>query len=283
VQLYQSRNIAKMAAIKPQIDELSAVMRESSQKGTPKGLEDAEKARVALSKLFAKHQVRPWLSIVGALCQLPLWITFFFTMRHMTREGAGLGFETGGALWFNDLTVPDPYYAMPLAMGASFFTMAQLGDAGQAPGAALDPRQAQMKTMMKLSAFAMVPLTSSFPSGVFVYWISTNLTSIVQTILLRQPAVRSFVGMPAPAAVSVAAAAAAAPQQDAMASALSGMPVVSGLLGLTPAASTSSPNPMAPAPREPVRQNTAISLGGSSARPSASPAKAKPKAKKRRR
>jgi hypothetical protein len=44
-------------------------------------------------------------------------------------DGAGLGH--GGALWFPDLTAPDPYYILPMLSGASLFGMASLGDAGQ--------------------------------------------------------------------------------------------------------------------------------------------------------
>lgn len=41
------------------MDQLSAVMREASQKGTAKGMEDAEKARQSLSRLYQKHNARP--------------------------------------------------------------------------------------------------------------------------------------------------------------------------------------------------------------------------------
>ena len=148
---------------------------------------------------------------VGALVQLPLWITFFFTMRHLVRQGSGLGLEDGGTLWFTDLTARYPTFVLPGVMGVSFFAMASLGDPGQASGATVDPRQAQMRNMMKVAAFVMVPATAWFESGVFVYWISTNAATITQTLLLRQPVVRSISGLPPlpplpPAAAATAAA-----------------------------------------------------------------------------
>jgi len=196
LQVYQSKAIARMAAIKPQMDELTTQMREASKKQTDKGYNDAEKARLALSALMKHHNVSPWMSIVGALGQIPLWISFFFTMRHMVREGGGLGLDTGGVLWFTDLTARDPYFALPVICGTTFFGMVSLGDPGQAPGAPVDPKQATMKTFMKFVAVAMVPATAWFESGVFVYWISTNAVSMLQTVTLRQPFVRSAVGMP---------------------------------------------------------------------------------------
>lgn len=166
LQVYQSKAIARMAAIKPQMDELTTQMREASKKQTDKGYNDAEKARLALSALMKHHNVSPWMSIVGALGQIPLWISFFFTMRHMVREGGGLGLDTGGVLWFTDLTARDPYFALPVICGTTFFGMVSLGDPGQAPGAPVDPKQATMKTFMKFVAVAMVPATAWYAVGV---------------------------------------------------------------------------------------------------------------------
>lgn len=273
LQIYQSKSVARMAIIRPQIDELGATMREASQKGTPKGLEDAEKARQALQKLFDRNHVRPWMTIVGAIGQLPLWISFFFTMRHLVREGAGLGLEQGGALWFPDLTQPDPYYLLPLGMGTSFFYMVSLGDPGQTPGAPVDPRQQQMKQMMKFSAFAMVPLTASFQSGVFLYWITTNATSITQTLLLRQPAVRQVVGLPPLVPVPVPVKSLAPPQAASgpLGPALAMLPEpvqapLRSALGMSDPSDQASgalQMPSTPAPRERVTVNTDVSVAGS--------------------
>ena len=196
LQIFQSRSIAKMGEIKPQMDALSAKMREGGQKGTEKGIEQAEKARLDLARLMAANNIKPWMTIVGALGQLPLWLTFFFTMRHLLRDGSGLGLETGGAMWFTDLTSRDPYFILPAVCGASFFGMVQLGDAGQAPGAPMDEKQKLMKMFMKAVAIGMPVLTGWMQSGIFVYWISNNVTGMAQTVTLRQPAVRAFVGMP---------------------------------------------------------------------------------------
>ena len=38
----------------------------------------------------------------------------------------GAGFAQGGALWFPDLTVADPYYILPVVTGGTFFAMASV-------------------------------------------------------------------------------------------------------------------------------------------------------------
>ena len=197
--VFSSRSVARMALIKPQMDELSTAMQEANKRGTDAGMKEAEKHRVSLQKLLAKHGVKPWMTMVGGLGQLPVWMTFFFTLRHMTREGAQLGFETGGLAWFGDLTVQDPYYALPVLCGASMYGMVSLGDPGQASGsdAAQDERAKMMRNVMKGAAVLMVPMTYWFQSGIFIYWITTNSIGMVQTVALRQPPIRALVGMPA--------------------------------------------------------------------------------------
>jgi len=196
----QSRSVATMSKIRPKMDALTAKMKAASERAGGRGMEDAEKARLELQQLFATHNVRPWMTFVGALGQLPVWLTFFFTMRDITgRPGNALGMEDGGALWFTDLTTRDPTYGLPVLCGATFFAMVHLGDAGQT--GKVDDKTALMKNVMKGVAVLMVPMTSWFEAGVFVYWISSNLCAMSQTVLLKQPAVRAAVGMPPVAAV----------------------------------------------------------------------------------
>lgn len=195
--VFSSKMVAKMQAIKPQMDELTAAMKEANLRGTDAGLKEGEKHRQALQKLLAKHGVKPWATMLGGLGQLPLWMSFFFTLRHMMREGAGLGLETGGLLWFEDLTVRDPYYALPILTSASMYGMVTLGNPGEVANGPKDDRQAMMRNAMKGVAVLMLPMTYWMESGIFLYWISTNAIGACQTVALRQPPVRDLLGMPA--------------------------------------------------------------------------------------
>lgn len=53
-----------------------------------------------------------------------------------------------------------------------------------------------MKWGLRALGVAMVPLTASFPQGVFVYWITSNFYSLGQSQLLRNKAVKKLVGIP---------------------------------------------------------------------------------------
>ena len=194
LQVMQSRSTARMTAIKPQMDVLGAKMKAAYAKKTTEGFDEAGKIQLELQKLMSVNKVKPWTTLISVLGTIPVWMTFFFTLRMMMHRD-GVGMAEGGALWFSDLTQADPYYVLPTLCGGTFFAMVQLGDAGQA-GGKLDAQQQNMRLAMKGVSLLMVPMTASFESGIFVYWISSNMLSITQTVMLRKPGVRKLVGMP---------------------------------------------------------------------------------------
>ena len=95
-----------------------------------------------MNTLMTENNVRPFSTMLGALVQIPLWMTFFFTLRGiLARTNDPHGFAQGGALWFPDLTVADPYYILPVVTGGTFFAMASgdlLGTGGPVRARARD-------------------------------------------------------------------------------------------------------------------------------------------------
>ena len=60
--------------------------------------------------------------------QVPIFISFFVALRRMAAVPVE-SMKTGGILWFTDLTVPDPYYVLPLLGCASFMAIIEVGPA----------------------------------------------------------------------------------------------------------------------------------------------------------
>ena len=67
---------------------------------------------------------------------------------------------------------------------------------GGGPDQGDDQQQMYMKWAMRGLGIAMVPLTHSFPAGVFVYWITTNLFSFGQMMTLKVPIIKKLVAIP---------------------------------------------------------------------------------------
>lgn len=55
-----------------------------------------------------------------------VFLSYFFALRGMATAGVE-GFSSGGALWFTDLTIADPYYALPLISAATMWVVLKVG------------------------------------------------------------------------------------------------------------------------------------------------------------
>jgi YidC/Oxa1 family membrane protein insertase len=73
--------------------------------------------------------------------------------------------------WIQDLSAPDPFYVLPLVMGASQFIQQKL-----TPSTA-DPMQRRI--FMLMPVFFTI-LFLGFPSGLVLYWLTNNVLGIVQ-------------------------------------------------------------------------------------------------------
>lgn len=69
----------------------------------------------------------------------------------------------GGYAWFTDLTVADPYYALPVLCSLSFLATIELGAADGMQGQT-EQMLSRMKMFMRFIAVAMVPFTASMPA-----------------------------------------------------------------------------------------------------------------------
>jgi len=74
-------------------------------------------------------------------------------------------------LWINDLSVMDPYFILPLLMGASMMLQMSLNPTPP------DPMQAKIMKMMPI-VFTIFFLW--FPAGLVLYWLTNNVLSISQ-------------------------------------------------------------------------------------------------------
>ena len=73
--------------------------------------------------------------------------------------------------WIDDLSSKDPYFVLPLIMGASMFLQQKLNPTPP------DPIQAKVMQMLPI---IFTGFFAFFPSGLVLYWVVNNLLSIVQ-------------------------------------------------------------------------------------------------------
>ncbi|XP_028649464.2 mitochondrial inner membrane protein OXA1L [Erpetoichthys calabaricus] len=138
-----------------------------------------------------KHNVNPLRGFLVPLVQAPVFISFFVALRKMAYLPVP-SMQTGGTLWFTDLTMADPYYILPMAVTGTMFAIIELG----AETGVDNPNLKAMKTVFRIMPIAILPFTISFPTAIFTYWMTSNVFSLAQVMLLKSPAVRKKLRIP---------------------------------------------------------------------------------------
>ena len=127
---------------------------------------DKQRMNQAMMELYKEEKINPLGGCLPIAVQIPVFIALYWVLL----ESVELR-QASFIFWFDDLSVHDPYFVLPLLMGATMFAQQKLNPAPP------DPMQA--KIMMALP-FVFTFLFLFFPSGLVLYWFVNNLLSIAQ-------------------------------------------------------------------------------------------------------
>uniref|UniRef100_A0A8C2Z1Z6 OXA1L mitochondrial inner membrane protein n=1 Tax=Cyclopterus lumpus TaxID=8103 RepID=A0A8C2Z1Z6_CYCLU len=182
------REAAKLNNVMPEMTKLTARMNEAKQSGNKF---DFAKAYSELNLFQKKHDVNPLRGFLIPVVQAPVFISFFIALRKMSYLPVP-SMQTGGLLWFTDLTAADPFYILPVVVTGTMFFILELG----AESGVDNPNLRAMKTVFRIMPFVILPLTINFPTAVFTYWLTSNCFSLGQVALLKHPYVRERLRIP---------------------------------------------------------------------------------------
>ena len=131
--------------------------------------EDRDRLNKELIKLYRDHKVNPVGGCLPMVLQMPVFVALF-NILYMTIDLRQAPFM----LWITDLSAQDPYYVLPLIMGATMVIQQKITPT------TMDPTQA--KIMLILPAF-MTFLFINFPAGLVLYWLTNNVLTILQQVI----------------------------------------------------------------------------------------------------
>lgn len=151
-----------------------------------------QQEQTKLWNLYQKHDCNPIKMFLLPLLQVPVFITFFIALRGMARLPVE-SMQTGGLLWFTDLTVPDPYYALPLMAVGMFLSNVELGET---QSVATNPTHKNLKLFLRLSSVLILPFTIHFPCALMSYFVLNSFLSTCQILILKVSSVRLALGIP---------------------------------------------------------------------------------------
>lgn len=155
------KSMARMKEVQPRL----MAMKEQ-YKGDP------QKLNQAMMEMYRKEKINPLGGCLPVVIQIPVFISLYWVLLSSV--------EMRGApwiLWIHDLSVPDPYYILPVIMAVSMFVQTKLNPTPP------DPIQAKVMMYMPIVFSIMFFF---FPAGLVLYWVVNNLLSIAQQWQINQ-------------------------------------------------------------------------------------------------
>jgi YidC/Oxa1 family membrane protein insertase len=159
----------KMQRVAPEIKAIQEKYKKYSMRDPRKAEMNKE-----VMAIYSREGINPVGGCFQMFLQMPVWfglntaLRFAIEMRHATW------------LWITDLSSKDPYYILPVLMGASMYLVSKM-----TPMTATDPQQQMMMKIMPIS-MAAIFMISPISSGLAVYILTSSVVGIAQQWYLNR-------------------------------------------------------------------------------------------------
>ena len=149
------RSMAKMRQIQPRMKALQDRYKD-----------DRQALSQAMMDLYKREKVNPAAGCLPILIQMPFFLAFYWVLLESVEMR-----QAPFALWITDLSSRDPYFILPLIMGAAMLGQQKLNPAPT------DPVQARVMQVMPVM---FTVFFAFFPAGLVLYWVTNTVLSIAQ-------------------------------------------------------------------------------------------------------
>lgn len=149
------RSMARMRAVAPQLTRLKELYGD-----------DRQRMSQEMMALYKREKINPLGGCLPILVQMPVFISLYWVLFESVQLR-----HAPFMLWIHDLSVMDPFFILPILMGASMMLQMSLNPTPP------DPMQAKIMKMMPI-VFTVFFLW--FPAGLVLYWLVNNILSISQ-------------------------------------------------------------------------------------------------------
>ncbi|MFL6577386.1 MAG: membrane protein insertase YidC [Povalibacter sp.] len=150
------RSMAKMRNVAPRIKAIQERYKD-----------DREQLGRQMMEIYKREKINPLAGCLPILIQIPFFLSFYWVLLESVemRQAPFFG-------WITDLSTRDPFFILPVLMGAAMFGQFKLQ-----PMPSTDPMQAKIFAFMPL---IMAGTMAWFPAGLVLYWLTNTLLSIAQ-------------------------------------------------------------------------------------------------------
>ena len=140
---------------------------------------DKVRLQMEMMRLYQTHKTSPMSGCLPMLIQIPIFFALYKALL------VSVQMRSAGFLWISDLAVMDPYFILPVLMGATMWWQTKLQTAAQRTSATNDAI-AQTQRVMKWMPVMFTIMFAWMPAGLVLYWTVSNLFGIAQMQIIKR-------------------------------------------------------------------------------------------------
>jgi YidC/Oxa1 family membrane protein insertase len=169
----QIHSMQNMQAHAPQMKEI-----QRKYKG------DRAKLNEELMKFYKENNINPAASCLPLVAQIPVFIGLFYTLRNFAKEAKIPGNDLGDLSWLHFV----PSVADKASAHWSGWVLIVVYVASQLASTYFmsGTMQQSQRVLMMILPFAFIPFIIHFPTGLVLYWMTTNLWTVGQGLITRR-------------------------------------------------------------------------------------------------
>lgn len=139
---------------------------------------DKMRLQMEMMRLYQSHKTSPMSGCLPMLIQIPIFFALYKALL------ISVPMRNAHFLWISDLAAMDPYFILPVLMGATMWWQMRL----QSPGNAVTGNDAAAATqrVMKWMPILFTVMFAWMPAGLVLYWTVSNLFGIGQMYIVRR-------------------------------------------------------------------------------------------------
>jgi YidC/Oxa1 family membrane protein insertase len=168
LRISQMKSMLKMQKIQPHVKSIQEKYKKYSMRDPRKAPMNEE-----IQALYKEHGVNP----VGGCLPMVIQMPFLFAYYRML--GIAIDLRHAPWLWIRDLSAPDPWHLLPIAVILTMLVMQRT-----TPQAGMDPAQQKMMNVMMPVMLGVI--SWNLASGLCLYWSVGNLIAFVQQTIMNR-------------------------------------------------------------------------------------------------
>lgn len=160
-------SMKKIQKVQPKMEAIKARYKKSKTDA-----EQRQKMNQEMMKLYQQEGINPAGGCLPMLIQFPIFLAFYNLLAHSIELR-----HAPWILWIHDLSAKDPYYVLPILMGAAMFVQQKVTPA------TADPAQRRMFYFLPI---VFTWIFKEFATGLVLYWLVQNILTIVQQLIMNK-------------------------------------------------------------------------------------------------